>query len=244
MANPILEAFGNASTSRNPNSSRFGKWIEILVDSRTKIRGASITSYMLEMPRVCEHLHCDRNYHIFYQVATQKLSLDHLKFVYLTPSPAPAGVVTKGHGQKGLWFCLNSLGYEGSLVFLPSLLLCCYCVRYYYKPPLFLLLLLLPLLYTLYEDSYFINNSALFYVVDDKVMYEELLEALQAYEFTSNEQSGVLNLVACILYIGNLKFTSTTVKGAEGSAVDPATEGDLKQAATLLGCDESVSFTC
>lgn len=75
MANPILEALGNASTSRNPNSSRFGKWIEILFDERNRIKGASVTSYMLEMPRVCEHLYCDRAYHIFYHVVRMSCCL-------------------------------------------------------------------------------------------------------------------------------------------------------------------------
>lgn len=104
MANPILEAFGNASTSRNPNSSRFGKWIETYFDVRMKIRGGSITSYMLEISRVCEHLHCDRGYHVFYQVVNQRIGGtqgDIKQFKYLTPTPAPPGIETKGHGKKG-----------------------------------------------------------------------------------------------------------------------------------------------
>lgn len=102
MANPILESFGNASTSRNPNSSRFGKWVELYFDPTMRIRGATITSYMLEMPRICEHLHSDRNYHIFYQVVANRLGKtagDTKAFNYLVPSPAPEGVTLRTHGQ-------------------------------------------------------------------------------------------------------------------------------------------------
>jgi hypothetical protein len=48
-ASPILEAFGNAQTIRNPNSSRFGKWMELNFDSNNKITGSKITSYLLEV---------------------------------------------------------------------------------------------------------------------------------------------------------------------------------------------------
>lgn len=68
LSNPVLEAFGNAKTLRNNNSSRFGRWTEICFSHSGQIIGASIENYLLEKSRIVEVGKGERNYHIFYQV--------------------------------------------------------------------------------------------------------------------------------------------------------------------------------
>jgi len=68
QSNPILEAFGNARTLRNDNSSRFGKFIELGFSRSGSLLGAKVQTYLLEKVRLASHCSGERNYHIFYQL--------------------------------------------------------------------------------------------------------------------------------------------------------------------------------
>ena len=105
--NPILEAFGNAKTLRNDNSSRFGKFIEIHFDSVSfKLLSARIQNYLLEKSRIVSQQIGERNYHFFYQLCAGATDEEREKFHIL---PAEEFLyLTKGQ-------CLEIEGVDDSL---------------------------------------------------------------------------------------------------------------------------------
>ncbi|KAK7916613.1 hypothetical protein WMY93_012374 [Mugilogobius chulae] len=94
-ANPLLEAYGNAKTVRNDNSSRFGKFIRIHFGTTGKLASADIETYLLEKSRVTFQLSAERSYHIFYQLATgHKPEL--LEALLITTNPYDYPMISQG----------------------------------------------------------------------------------------------------------------------------------------------------
>ncbi|KAL5511492.1 MYO2 [Sanghuangporus vaninii] len=120
--NPILEAFGNAKTTRNDNSSRFGKYIQILFDSKQEIVGARIRTYLLERSRLVYQPETERNYHIFYQLCAGTplkerkdlgLDTDITKFHYLRqggPTSTPIPGVDDAEDFRSTQHALSTVG--------------------------------------------------------------------------------------------------------------------------------------
>uniref|UniRef100_A0A8C2IY09 Myosin, heavy chain b n=1 Tax=Cyprinus carpio TaxID=7962 RepID=A0A8C2IY09_CYPCA len=94
-ANPLLEAYGNAKTVRNDNSSRFGKFIRIHFGTTGKLASADIETYLLEKSRVTFQLSAERSYHIFYQLCTgHKPEL--LESLLITTNPFDYPMISHG----------------------------------------------------------------------------------------------------------------------------------------------------
>ncbi|XP_053270368.1 myosin heavy chain, fast skeletal muscle [Pleuronectes platessa] len=94
-ANPLLEAFGNAKTVRNDNSSRFGKFIRIHFGTTGKLSSADIETYLLEKSRVTFQLSSERSYHIFYQIMSNKKP-ELIETLLITTNPYDFPFVSQG----------------------------------------------------------------------------------------------------------------------------------------------------
>ncbi|CAL8237090.1 unnamed protein product, partial [Boreogadus saida] len=95
QANPALEAFGNAKTIRNDNSSRFGKFIRIHFGISGKLSSADIETYLLEKSRVTFQLKAERDYHIFYQILSQRKP-ELLEMLLITNNPYDYQFISQG----------------------------------------------------------------------------------------------------------------------------------------------------
>ena len=200
--NPVLEAFGNAKTVRNDNSSRFGKYIKIFIKISTKqIVGAYMETYLLEKSRVVTLAPGERSYHIFYQVLVGLNELIKVNFNYQQ--------IYDYMEKRGLKLSKDARRYiEDNLT--PE------SFKKFFnwteiKP-------------IKYEDFHYLKNDVYTVpTIDDVFNFYECIEGMTGTGFNDNEINNVIRIVILVLFIGNIDFIedksgdfcTTTPKGIE-----------------------------
>ncbi|KAI9921742.1 hypothetical protein PsorP6_000137 [Peronosclerospora sorghi] len=166
QSNPILEAFGNARTVRNDNSSRFGKYIELRFrDQRQRLAGARIRTYLLEKIRVIKQAANERNFHIFYELLSAEPTCVNKE---------KREALAIGGGPRSFRLLNQSL-----------------CSKR--------------------RDG-----------VKDAVQFRATLGAMQQLGMSEREISGVLEIVAAVLHMGNVDFEQVPHKREDNVFVDEA----------------------
>ncbi|KAF3694929.1 Unconventional myosin-X Unconventional myosin-10 [Channa argus] len=188
QSSPIMEAFGNAKTVYNNNSSRFGKFIQLHFSQNGNIQGGCIIDYLLEKNRVVRQNPGERNYHIFYALLAGAYK-EHRDMYLLSEGPE----------------------------------------SYHYL-----------------SQSGCVHDSSL----NDKQLFNSVMEALKVMEFTEEEIRDVFKLLSAVLQMGNIEFMTAggaqitskgAVRGVDSTLHDPQRRGDLL--APHCGAVTMVTFT-
>ena len=212
-ANPALEAFGNAKTARNDNSSRFGKLVEVGFDSVGRVRGARVQTYLLEKTRVVRHAPGERAYHAFYQLVAGAskeereawhVADDAARYTYLNASEPR-------NGRKSPSELSRSRGRDDKEN-VPNVS----------SPP------------DTTDDA---KTKPVPFLKDDADAYAATKHSLRAIGATEKEISDVFRTACAILWLGNISFEDVCVDGEDDAA--RVCFGDaraaLKISAKLLG---------
>jgi len=209
-SNPLLEAFGNARTLRNDNSSRFGKFIELQFQSpsgtakaavntgvageRMRLCGARIQTYLLEKVRVIDQQEGERNYHLFYEACAAAASLGG-GTTYKYPN-----VLSIDQVKEPLELSLE--GFSDMANFH----------------------------YTTRSSCKTLKD------VDDIEMFERRLHAMQTIGIDTADVQDIFRVVACVLNLGNTKFDAPP-GNSEGSSVMNECEANFSMVCKLVGVE-------
>lgn len=175
-SNPLLEAFGNARTLRNDNSSRFGKFIELqfrtsgkdaanlgVAGENCRLCGARIQTYLLEKVRVCDQQEGERNYHLFYEACAAAALASDCNYSY--PQK-----LSKEKVKSELTLNLEGFSDLGNFAYLTR------------------------------------SSCKTLKDVDDVEMFERRIHAMQTIGIPDDHMIQILRMVASVLHLGNIKF--------------------------------------
>ena len=215
--NPVLEAFGNAKTVRNDNSSRFGKYIKIFIKIETKqIVGAYMETYLLEKSRVVSLAPGERNYHIFYQVISGinkliKENFDYNKiFEYCEKKRFKFSEKTKNYIKENLT-----------------------------KEKIKKIFNMEEIKEIKYEEYNYLKNDVYSVpTIDDIFNFFECLEGMIGTGFNEEEINNVIKLISCILNLGNIDFKEDQ-KG-EKCSIHPKSVALQKFVCDMLNIDFNI----
>mmetsp|Transcript_55699 Transcript_55699/g.121700 ORF Transcript_55699/g.121700 Transcript_55699/m.121700 type:complete len:1706 (+) Transcript_55699:265-5382(+) len=206
-SNPLLEAFGNARTLRNDNSSRFGKFIELQFrggsraavqtgqpGENSRLCGARIRTYLLEKVRVADQQEGERNYHVFYEACAAAATLSGTS-TYSYPKKLPADKVKEP----------RDIDLEGFS--------------------------------ELKNFAYLTKSTCeTLKDVDDVEMFERRINAMQTIGIKADHIQSIFRVIAAVLHLGNVRFDAPP-NNSEGSQVMSECSASIELAAKLTGVE-------
>jgi myosin heavy subunit len=210
-SNPILESFGNAKTLRNNNSSRYGKFINLIFNKAGILQGCETKNFLLEKSRVHMQAFGERSYHIFYQLC--RASLEEADCF----SMGGFGDIMKKHEHEHYNLSATSPHSSSMRANLSSLGL---------KHP---------------DDFNYLNQSGCtdIYLVSDQESFHEMEFAATKLGFSKRQLNIAFSACACVLHLGNLSFANNEYSG--GCTLQQTDEcmDALRNLAALLDVSES-----